>query len=172
MLAAGAVNSAALLLASADEKHRGLANGSGQVGRNFMMHNNAHIVAVDLDRRNDVMFQKTLSVNDWYPTRRRLPLGAMQLIGKVQGAMMKTAAPRVVPRRVLDQVARRSVEWLVMAEDLPVAGQPRDRRRARAGSRPPAPPRAGAIGACCGGRSACCGPRATTPSSRSASTSA
>lgn len=121
VLAAGAVNSAALLLASADDKHpRGLANSSGQVGRNLMMHNNAHIVAVDLDRKNDVVFQKTLSVNDWYlDGGDGFPLGAMQLIGKVQGVMMKTAAPPGVPRRVLDQVARRSVEWLVMAEDLP-----------------------------------------------------
>jgi choline dehydrogenase-like flavoprotein len=110
VLAAGAVNSAALLLASA------VANSSDQVGRNFMMHNNAHIVAVDLNRRNDVTFQKTLSVNDWYHE-----LGALQLIGKVQGVMMKTAAPRLVPRRVLDQVAGRSVEWLVMSEDLPSA---------------------------------------------------
>src|SRR5687768_5566745 len=67
VIAAGAVNSAALLLASADENHpRGLANGSDLVGRNFMMHNNAHIVAIDLTRRNDVSFQKTLGVNDWY----------------------------------------------------------------------------------------------------------
>ena len=121
VLAAGAVNSAALLLASADEKHPdGLANRSGQVGRNFMMHNNAHIVAVDVDRRNDVTFQKTLSVNDWYRDGGDgYPLGAMQLIGKVQGVMMKTAAPRGVPRRLLGAVAGRSVEWLVMAEDLP-----------------------------------------------------
>jgi choline dehydrogenase-like flavoprotein len=121
VLAAGAVNSAALLLASAGDRHpRGLGNSSDQVGRNFMMHNNAHIVAVDLDRTNDVTFQKTLSVNDWYlDGGEGFPLGALQLIGKVQGVMMKTAAPRVVPRRVLDQVARRSVEWLVMAEDLP-----------------------------------------------------
>ena len=108
VLAAGAVNSAALLLASE------LANSSGQVGRNLMLHNNAHIVAIDLDRRNNVVFQKTLSVNDWYHE-----LGALQLIGKVQGVMMKTAAPRLVPRRALDRVAARSVEWLVMAEDLP-----------------------------------------------------
>ena len=107
MLAAGAVNSAALLLASADARHpAGLANSSGQVGRNFMMHNNAHIVAVDLDRRNDVTFQKTLSVNDWYlDGGDGFPLGAMQLIGKVQGVMMKAAAPRGVPRAVLDRVA-------------------------------------------------------------------
>jgi choline dehydrogenase-like flavoprotein len=121
VLAAGAVNSAALLLASADEKHpRGLANGTDLVGRNFMTHNNAHIAAVDLDRRNEVVFQKTLSVNDWYlDGGDGFPLGTMQLIGKVQGVMMKTAAPRAVPLAVLDQVARRSVEWLIMAEDLP-----------------------------------------------------
>jgi len=114
------VNSAALLLASADEKHpRGLANGSDQVGRNFMMHNNAHIVAVDLDRRNDVTFQKTLGVNDWYlDGGDGYPWGSLQLIGKVQGVMMKSVVPRV-PLVVLDQVARRSVEWLVMSEDLP-----------------------------------------------------
>jgi choline dehydrogenase-like flavoprotein len=121
VLAAGAVNSAALLLASADGQHpAGLANGSGQVGRNFMMHNNAHIVAVDLGRRNDVVFQKTLSVNDWYHDGGDgFPLGAMQLIGKVQGVMMKSAAPRGVPLAALDRVAGRSVEWLIMAEDLP-----------------------------------------------------
>jgi choline dehydrogenase-like flavoprotein len=121
VLAAGAVNSAALLLASADERHpHGLANSSGQVGRNFMMHNNAHIVAIDRGRVNDVTFQKTLSVNDWYRDGGDgYPLGAMQLIGKVQGLMMKSAAPRVVPVRLLEQIARRSVEWLIMAEDLP-----------------------------------------------------
>jgi choline dehydrogenase-like flavoprotein len=123
VLSAGAVNSAALLLASADEKHpNGLANGSGQVGRNFMMHNNAHIAAIDVRRRNDVVFQKTLSVNDWYHDGGDgYPLGVLQLIGKVQGVMMKSYATRV-PVPVLDQVARHSVEWLVMAEDLPSAG--------------------------------------------------
>ncbi len=114
VLAAGAVNSAALLLASADDAHPGgLANSSGLVGRNFMMHNNAHVAAVDLNRANDVTFAKTLSVNDWYHE-----LGALQLIGKVQGVMMKSWATRV-PLRLLDALATRSVEWLVMTEDLP-----------------------------------------------------
>ena len=123
VLAAGAVNSAALLLASADDAHpRGLANSSDQVGRNFMMHNNAHILAIDLNRPNDVTFQKTLSVNDWYlDGGDGFPLGAMQLIGKVQGLMMKATAPRGVPLRVLDAIAARSVEWLIMSEDLPSA---------------------------------------------------
>jgi len=125
VVAAGAVNSAALLLASADDWHpRGLANGSDQVGRNFMMHDNAHIAAVDLRRRNDVGFQKTLSVNDWYlDGGDGYPLGSLQLIGKVQGVMMKSWATRW-PQRLLEEVAGRSVEWLLMAEDLP---SPNDR---------------------------------------------
>lgn len=120
VLSAGAVNSAALLLDSADEKNpSGLANGSGQVGRNFMMHNNAHIAAIDLSSSNDVVFQKTLAVNDWYlDGGDGYPLGSLQLIGKVQGIMMKSWATRI-PLAVLDRLARRSVEWLVMAEDLP-----------------------------------------------------
>jgi choline dehydrogenase-like flavoprotein len=121
VLAAGAVNSAALLLASASHEHpRGLANSSDQVGRNFMMHNNAHVVAVDMNRRNDVTFQKTLSVNDWYADGGDgHPLGAMQLIGKVQALMMRSDAGRAVPGGVLRWVAGRSVEWLIMSEDLP-----------------------------------------------------
>jgi choline dehydrogenase-like flavoprotein len=124
VLAAGAVNSAALLLASADDRHpNGLANSSDQVGRNFMMHNNAHVVAIDLNHRNDVVFQKTLGVNDWYlDGGDGRPLGSMQLIGKVQGVMMKSVAPRAVPVAMLDAVAHRSVEWLVMSEDLPAPG--------------------------------------------------
>lgn len=120
VLAAGAVNSAALLLASADAASpAGVANSSGLVGRNFMMHNNAHVAAVDLDRTNEVTFQKTLSVNDWYHDGGDgYPLGALQLIGRVDEVMMKSWATRV-PLPLLRQVARRSVEWLVMAEDLP-----------------------------------------------------
>lgn len=121
VLAAGAVNSAALLLASADARHpAGLGNSSDQVGRNFMMHNNAHIVAVDVNRPNDVTFQKTLAVNDWYhDDGDGYPLGTIQLIGKLQGVMMRVAAPALVPIPVLDLAARHSVEALVMGEDLP-----------------------------------------------------
>jgi choline dehydrogenase-like flavoprotein len=120
VLSAGAVNSAALLLASADEDHPGgLANSSGLVGRNFMMHNNAHVAALDLDRRNDVTFQKTLSVNDWYADGGDgRPLGTMQLIGRVDEVMMKSWATKV-PLPLLRAIAARSVEWLVMSEDLP-----------------------------------------------------
>src|SRR5205814_10175387 len=47
IVACGAVNSAALLLRSADDKHpNGLANSSDQVGRNYMCHNNSAIITV------------------------------------------------------------------------------------------------------------------------------
>ncbi len=120
VLSAGAVNSAALLLASADDANPvGVGNSSGLVGRNFMMHNNAHVAALDLDRRNDVVFQKTLSVNDWYADGGDgRPLGTMQLIGRVDEVMMKSWATQV-PLPLLRAVAGRSVEWLVMSEDLP-----------------------------------------------------
>ena len=120
VVSAGAANSAALLMASASSEHPdGLANSSGRLGTSFMMHNNAHIAAIDVDGRNDVVFQKTLAVTDWYEDGGDgHPLGSLQTIGKVQGVMMKSWATRV-PLRVLEAIARRSVEWLVMAEDLP-----------------------------------------------------
>lgn len=120
VVAAGSVNSAALLLASASDQHpRGLANGSDQVGRNFMMHNNAHIAAIDFNRPNTSVFQKTLSINDWYADGGDgFPLGTLQLIGKVQGIMMKSWATKM-PLSALNRIASHSVEWLVMAEDLP-----------------------------------------------------
>jgi choline dehydrogenase-like flavoprotein len=122
VLSAGAVLSAAMLLACADHNHlAGLANSSGQVGRNLMMHNNTHIAAIDLNRRNPAVFQKTLSVNDFYHDGGDgHPWGAMQLIGKVQGIMMKSYATRV-PLRALDAAANSSVEWLIISEDLPSA---------------------------------------------------
>ena len=120
VLSAGAANSAALLLASRGDAHpTGIANSSGLVGRNYMVHNNTHIAAVDPLRRNDVVFQKTLAVHDFYDDLGDgYPGGAMQLIGKVQGSMMKSHATRV-PRRMLDRVADHSIEWVVMSEDLP-----------------------------------------------------
>ena len=113
VLAAGAVNSAALLLKS------GVANSSDQVGRNFMMHINTHVAAFDPARKNDLTFQKTLSFNDWYfDGGNGYPLGAVQLIGKVTGSMMKSYATKV-PLSILNYVANHSVEFVFMTEDLP-----------------------------------------------------
>jgi len=113
VLSAGAVNSAALLLRS------GLANSSDQVGRNFMMHINTHIAAFDWSRENNLAFQKTLSFNDWYlDGGQGFPLGAVQLIGKVTGLMMKSYAT-TIPLALLNYIAGHSVEFVLMTEDLP-----------------------------------------------------
>lgn len=120
VLSAGAANSAALLLGSRSADHpTGVANSSGLVGRRYMVHNNTHLVAIDPRRRNDAVFQKTLAINDFYEDLGDgYAGGTIQLIGKVQGTMMKTHATRV-PLSVLDRAADRSIEWLVMSEDLP-----------------------------------------------------
>ena len=67
ILSAGAVNSAALLLASGGERNpAGLANSSGLVGRNFMCHNNTVVLALSPFRKNPTSFQKTLAIHDFY----------------------------------------------------------------------------------------------------------
>ncbi len=121
VVACGAVNSAALLLRSASGSHPdGLANSSGQVGRNYMVHNNTALMAVDPRHRNATVFQKTLAVNDFYLRGPDwpYPLGNLQMLGKLQAGMLAAAQP-LVPRPILQQMARRSVDWWVMSEDLP-----------------------------------------------------
>ncbi len=116
VLSLGAVNTAALLLRSGP-----IANSSGLLGRNFMMHNNAHIAAFNVKSKNDVIFQKTLSFSDWYfDGGSGYPLGVVQLIGKVQAIMMKSYATKV-PLAILKFIADRSVEFVVMNEDLPAS---------------------------------------------------
>jgi choline dehydrogenase-like flavoprotein len=123
VLAAGAVNSAALLLRSASERHpSGLANSSGLVGRHYMVHNNSVLVAIDPRRGNPTVFQKTITVNDFYRAgidpEFPFPMGNLQPIGKLQAAMMRGAAPHV-PSWALGLAAEHSVDWWVMSEDLP-----------------------------------------------------
>lgn len=122
VVSAGAANSAALLLRSTSDRWpNGIGNSTGLIGRNYMVHNNTHIAAVDPRRVNDVVFAKTIAVNDRYlDFGDGYPGGTLQAIGKVQGVMMKTHATRV-PLALLDRIAPRSSEWLVMSEDLPTA---------------------------------------------------
>ena len=64
VVAGGAINSAALLLRSANDRHpNGLANGSDMVGRHYMGHTNSVLMALS-KCPNPTVFQKTLSVND------------------------------------------------------------------------------------------------------------
>ncbi|MCP1623650.1 FAD-dependent oxidoreductase [Pseudomonas nitroreducens] len=123
VLACGAVNTAALLLRSASERHPGgLGNSSGQLGRNYMVHNSTFLVAVDPRRRNEVMFQKTLALNDWYlPTRHNMfPLGNVQMLGKIREPMISGMRPWV-PKTVSRYLTDHSVDLYLTSEDLPTA---------------------------------------------------
>ena len=120
ILSAGAVNSAALLLASANENHpTGLANRSDMVGRNFMNHNCSAILALHPMRLNDAIYQKALQINDFYLRGGPgdLPLGNIQLLGKISGNIL-TSQSRL-PHFFANWVARHSVDWYAMSEDLP-----------------------------------------------------
>ncbi len=120
VLSAGAVNSAALLLRSADGKNaKGLANSSGQVGRNFMNHNCSAMLVIDPRLRNDSIYQKTLGINDFYLSdpKSNQPLGNVQLLGKVSGPILK-ANVRLIPEAILGLIARYSFDWYLMSEDL------------------------------------------------------
>lgn len=119
VLAAGAVNTAALLLASADAAHPGgLANRSDQVGRNFMNHNCSAVLALS-PRVNRTVYQKTLQVNDWYlgGGPGGAPLGNVQLLGRVSAPIL--AAVSGMPDRVARLIARHAIDLYAMSEDLP-----------------------------------------------------
>ena len=117
----GAINTAALLLRSANDAHPiGLANSSDQVGRNYMAHNNTMMMAIKPWKRNRVSFQKTLSVNDYYfgDGDYPYPMGNVQGLGKLQGTMLSANVP-YLPDWLMSAFADRSVDWWIMSEDLP-----------------------------------------------------
>lgn len=119
--AAGAVNSAALLLRSADAGHpTGLANASNQLGRNFMNHNCTAMITLDPRLRNRSVHQKTFGFNDFYlkDPQSGFPLGNVQSLGKISGPIFKANMPRL-PEFATNLIARYSFDWYVMSEDLP-----------------------------------------------------
>ncbi|MEU7004945.1 GMC family oxidoreductase [Nonomuraea sp. NPDC046570] len=124
VVSAGAANSARILLRSASDEHpAGLANGSDQVGRNYMFHNSKAIVPLGKER-NDTVFQKTLGLNDFYLPRegREWPLGNIQMLGKSNAMAMKGEEPKLTKlalRWSLDEVARHAVDFWLTTEDVP-----------------------------------------------------
>jgi choline dehydrogenase-like flavoprotein len=126
VVSCGAANSAKLLLASASDAHpAGLANGSDQVGRNYMFHASQAVLALSKEP-NDTVFQKTLGLNDFYFGTDDVdyPLGNIQMVGKSSAEMYRGEKPlqtRLAPQRTLDEVARHAVDFWLSTEDLPVA---------------------------------------------------
>ena len=85
VVSCGAINSAALLLRSANDKHpRGLANSSDVVGRHYMGHTNSVMMAIS-KCPNPTTFQKTLGVNDFYFGSKdfEYPMGHISFVGKL-----------------------------------------------------------------------------------------
>jgi choline dehydrogenase-like flavoprotein len=121
IVSCGAVNSAALLLRSANDRHPdGLANSSGLVGRRYMAHLATMMQGFHPFRMNLDVFQKTVAINDYYlgGNGRRYPLGQIQAQGRTHGVMVQTVAPRA-PLRTCNWWVSRGVDWLAISEDLP-----------------------------------------------------
>lgn len=135
VLAAGAANTAVVLLASTSPAHpNGLANGSDQVGRNYMFHNSTAMVSLTAERQQ-VNFPKTLAVNDFYWGDPQggydLPMGHIQLLEYMSGQTLEGQIedwlpPALVPDALAGAAAERMLSMLVISEDLP---QPYNRVR-------------------------------------------
>jgi choline dehydrogenase-like flavoprotein len=119
--ACGAINSAALLLRSANDKHpNGLANRSDVVGRHYMGHVNSVMMALS-KCPNPTVFQKTLAVNDFYfgSNEWEYPMGHISFVGKLDGVTLKAGAPAIAPGFTLDLMAKHSIDFWLTSEDLP-----------------------------------------------------
>ena len=117
----GAINSAALLLRSANDRHpNGLANASGVVGRHYMGHVNSVLLALS-KTPNATVFQKTLAVNDFYfgDEDFHYPMGHISFVGKLDAVALSAGAPAIVPGMTLDIMAKHSLDFWLTSEDLP-----------------------------------------------------
>lgn len=127
VVACGAINSAALLLRSANEVHpNGIANRSDLVGRNLMKHQITSVV--QLSASNSGKFQRSVSVNDFYWGEKEFPypMGHIQNTGGLLQDVIFAESPpilslfaKVLPNFGLQQLATRSIGWWVQTEDLP-----------------------------------------------------
>jgi choline dehydrogenase-like flavoprotein len=124
VVSCGATNSARLLLESSSDRHpNGLANGSDQVGRNFMFHDSSAVLALSREE-NPTTYQKTLGLNDFYFASDdfEFPLGNVQMVGKSQAPMFRGEKPvetKLAPQWTLDRIARHAIDFWLSTEDLP-----------------------------------------------------
>jgi choline dehydrogenase-like flavoprotein len=124
VVSCGAINSAALLLRSAADRHpRGLANASDVVGRNYMCHLNSVMLAIS-KCPNPTVFQKTLALNDFYYASDAWehPMGHISFVGKTDGHVLAAGAPKFVPGYPLELMAKHSLDFWLTSEDLPDPG--------------------------------------------------
>ena len=121
VVSAGAINSAALLLRSANDKHpNGLGNSSDLVGRHYMCHNNSAMLAISKTAEPDRVSE------DHRPERFLPPICG---VGVSHGphfddrqAGFGIAAGRragLCPGLALDAMAKHSLDFWMTSEDLP-----------------------------------------------------
>jgi choline dehydrogenase-like flavoprotein len=121
VVSCGAINSAALLLRSASDRHpRGLANSSGVIGRHYMGHVNSVLMAIS-KCPNPTVFQKTLAVNDFYFGSKEweYPMGHISFVGKLDRDTLRAGAPAIAPGFTLELMASHSLDFWMTSEDLP-----------------------------------------------------
>src|SRR6266567_1900983 len=121
VVSCGAVNSAALMLRSANDSHpNGLANGSDVVGRHYMGHINSVLMALS-KCPNPTVFQKTLAVNDFYLGSKdwEYPMGHISFVGKLDADTLRAGAPKIAPGWSLELMAKHSLDFWLTSEDLP-----------------------------------------------------
>lgn len=121
VVSCGAIQSAALLLRSANERHpNGLANGSDVVGRHYMGHINSVLMALSLEP-NPTVFQKTLGLNDFYFGAEDWahPMGHISFVGKLDAVTLAAGAPPFAPGWTLEAMAKHSLDFWLTSEDLP-----------------------------------------------------
>jgi choline dehydrogenase-like flavoprotein len=125
VVACGALSSALLLLRSASDQHpKGLANGSDQVGRNYMRHNMSVVMAL-LKKPNHTVFQKTLALSDFYFGAEdwEYPLGLIQMCATSHGEQIRgEALPGYLswlPEMPFEKMAEHSIDFWLQSEDLP-----------------------------------------------------
>lgn len=114
ILAAGAINSARILLAS------GLGAESPLIGANYMAHLSSTGICV-FDKEVDLSFAKTFATNEWYQPDADNPvlLGSIQTQGKwdsTQYRLEEWTRKLGTP----DSLALTSMEFFFMSEDLPL----------------------------------------------------
>ncbi len=102
----------------------GLANGSDQVGRNYMFHNSQAVLALSREE-NPTVFQKTLGLNDFYfgEGRLRVPDREHPDGRQVDRRRCTEARSRVetklAPEWSLERIAKHAIDFWLSTEDLP-----------------------------------------------------
>ena len=122
VVACGAINSAALLLRSATDRHPdGLGNGSGHLGRHYMSHQNSAVFVRSREENRSVL-QKTFAISDFYHAHdgEEFPLGLIQPLNRTSALLLRHAPPPGIAASDPDELATHSLEFWLTTEDLPL----------------------------------------------------